>query len=374
MTPQAGVPVLPAVRYGECALSDLMPSALAALGVAGEPNTLGVNEAARIVVLLVDGLGWTLLARNGAAAPFLTALPGRALTAGFPSTTVASLASLGTGLPPGLHGLTGYTSFLPDLAVTINWLGWRPAGGQGSLIERVVPETNQAEPTVFERAESAGVTVTVVAPAEFGGSGLTRAVLRGGRFDGTVSGGDLITRVVAASGSGKRSLVYCYVSEMDVVGHVRGPDLQSWLAQLRLLDQFVEQLADALPDDVSLLVTADHGMTTVPEEHKVDFDDSLTLQDGVLALAGEPRARYVHARAGAHADVLASWREQLSDRMWVQPGRGDSCRTVRPDRHRYGTGSHRGCGSHRAQHHRGGPPSGGAADISAARYARRAHR
>ncbi len=34
-------------------------------------------------------------------------------------------------------------------------------------------------------------------------------------------------------------------------------------------------------------------------------------------LAGEPRARYVHAAPGAAADVLATWRETLGDRAWV---------------------------------------------------------
>lgn len=308
---------LPAVRYGECALADVMPSTLAALGVAGEPNTLELTESPRVVVLLVDGLGWARLARSREAAPFLNSLAGRSLTAGFPTTTVTSLASLGTGLPPGAHGLTGYTSYLPDLDTTINWLAWRPASGGESMIDVVVPEVVQPEPTVFERAEAAGVTVTVATVSSFGGSGLTRAVLRGGRFEGTVSGGDLISRVAAASRTDNRSLVYGYVSEMDLVGHVRGPDSESWLAQLTMLDRFVEQLADALPADTSLLVTADHGMTTIPEEDKVDFDDSATLQDGVLALAGEPRARYVHARDGAQADVYAAWCAQLADRMWV---------------------------------------------------------
>lgn len=308
---------LPAVRYGECALADVMPSALAALGVAGEPNTLELTGTPRVVVLLVDGLGWLRLTRSRAAAPFLNSLSGRSLTAGFPTTTVTSLASLGTGLPPGAHGLTGYTSYLPDVDTTINWLAWRPASGGESMIDVVVPEVVQPEPTVFERAEAAGVMVTVATAASFGGSGLTRAVLRGGRFEGTVSGGDLISRIASASRDGNRTLVYGYVSEMDLVGHVRGPDSDSWLAQLTLLDRFVEQLADTLPADASLLVTADHGMTTIPEEDKVDFDDSATLQDGVLALAGEPRARYVHARVGAQADVFASWQAQLSDRMWV---------------------------------------------------------
>lgn len=310
-------PALPAVRYGESTLADVMPSALAALGVRDEPNTLGLADSPRIVLLLIDGLGWLGLTRNPGAAPFLNSCAGQALTAGFPTTTVASLASLGTGQPPGRHGLTGYTSYLPDVGTTINWLAWRPVGEKATLIERVVPEAAQPQRTAFERAEAAGITVTIAAPAEFGGSGLTRAVFRGGRFLGTVSGGDLISQVADASQAAARSLVYCYVSELDLVGHVRGPLSQSWLAQLTLFDRFVEQLAQALPPDAALLVTADHGMTTVPDEDKVDFDDSPTLQHGVLALAGEPRARYVHARPGALADVIATWGAELSDRMWV---------------------------------------------------------
>jgi len=310
-------PALPAMRYGECALADVMPSALAALGVRGEPNTLGLTASPRIVLLLIDGLGWAALTRNPTAAPFLNSGAGEALTAGFPTTTVASLASLGTGRAPGLHGLTGYTSYLPDVGTTINWLAWQPVGEDRSLMDRVVPEAAQPERTVFERAEAAGITVTIAAPAQFAGSGLTRAVFRGGRFLGTVSGGDLISQVANASRAAARSLVYCYVSELDLVGHVRGPDSESWLAQLTLFDRFVEQLAHALPVDAALLVTADHGMTTVPDDDKIDFDDSPTLQDGVLALAGEARARYVHARPGAGPDVLATWRTELSDRMWV---------------------------------------------------------
>jgi hypothetical protein len=290
---------------------------LAALGVPDEPNTLGLPSGARIVVLLVDGLGWAQLTRNRTAAPFLNSLPAQVLTAGFPSTTVTSLASLGTGRPPGLHGLTGYTSYLPDFGVAINWLAWRPIGEAGSLIDRLLPEAAQPQMTAFERAEAADVTVTIAAPADFAGTGLTRAALRGGHFVGMLSGGDVISQVADASRRGDRSLVYCYVSEMDLVGHVRGPETAPWLAQLALLDRFVEQLSAALPREASLLVTADHGMTTVLDRDKIDFDATQTLQEGVLALTGEPRVRYVHTLSGARADVLDAWREQLGDQMWV---------------------------------------------------------
>ena len=60
-----------AVRYGESSLADVLPSALAALGVAGEPNVLAIEPAECVVVLLVDGLGWQLLRAHSDEAPFL---------------------------------------------------------------------------------------------------------------------------------------------------------------------------------------------------------------------------------------------------------------------------------------------------------------
>jgi hypothetical protein len=321
MTTMSGRAVLPPVRYGDAALADVLPSALAALGLPGEPNPLGLSDTARVVVLLVDGLGWQALRRHADAAPFLSGLAGRPLTAGFPSTTATSLASLGTGLPPGAHGITGYSSYVEEVGRSVNWLAWRPVSSGEDLRDRLVPETVQPRATAFERAAAAGVAVTVAAPAQFEGSGLTRAVLRGGRYAGAVTPGDTVARVALAADRGNRSLVYCYTGDLDLVGHVRGAETPAWVEQLRIVDAWAEQLAARLPQDATLLVTADHGMVTVPEEAKVDVDSSRALLDGVAELAGEARARYVHTRPGAADDVLAAWRAELGDRMWV--GRRD---------------------------------------------------
>ena len=95
-----------------------------------EPNPLGLPETDRACLLIVDGLGWELLRDHPAAAPFLSelAFSGRPLTAGFPSTTVTSLASLGTGRPPGAHGMLGdrvaipgYRRVLTGCAGTAGW-------------------------------------------------------------------------------------------------------------------------------------------------------------------------------------------------------------------------------------------------------------
>ena len=309
--------------YGSGALADVGPSLLAALGAPDEANPLGLEELARACLFLVDGLGWIQLQRHADAAPFLASMVSRSLTAGFPATTVTSLSSLGTGLPPGQHGLTGYSSYDDSVGSVINWLAWRSVGPGDDLRDRLVPEVVQPRHTVWERAESAGIATSVCTFDNFQGSGLTRAVLRGGRWGGTLSEGDAVARAADAAQFGHRSLVYVYVSALDLIGHLRGPDTDAWRAQLSIVDRIAEQLSARLPSDATLFITADHGMVLVPDDAKVDYDATVAMQQGVVALAGEPRARYVHCEPGAAADVAAAWREVLDD-SWVILGRDDA--------------------------------------------------
>ena len=309
--------VLRRPAYGSASLADLLPSVLTSLGVAGERDALRLAPTARAVVLLVDGLGAELLRRSADVAPFLSSLAARDLTAGFPATTVTSLASFGTGLPPGEHGLPGYTSWVEEVEQTVGWLGWSPVSARTDLRDELVPELVQPRATAFERAAADGVEVTVAAPASFDGSGLTRAVLRGGSYRGSITPGDAVALAVEASRLGTRSLVYCYTPDLDLTGHVRGVASDAWHEQLAVVDRFAEQLAARLPAGTVLHVTADHGMVDVTDDARVDADASPVLREGVRALAGEPRARHVHAEPGAEADVLARWRAELGDRMQV---------------------------------------------------------
>lgn len=304
--------------YRRASLADLLPSVLAASSVEGEADVLRLPESRRTVLLLVDGLGARLLQHHADQAPFLSSRPGtRELTTGFPATTVTSLASLGTGTEPGIHGMTGYASWVEQVDAPVNWLAWTSMDGDEDMRDRLAPEHVQPQPTIFERAAAAGVDVTVAGPARFARTGLTRAVLRGGTYRGAVTPGDAIATAVEASRRGTRSLVYCYTPDLDTTGHVRGVASEAWRVQLRLVDRFVEELSERLPADTTLLVTGDHGMVDVPEEARIDLDGHARLTEGVLAIAGEPRARHVHTQPGAADDVLANWTAELGDRMWV---------------------------------------------------------
>lgn len=311
--------------YGAQTLADVLPGVATALGVRVQRDGLpadplrlteALGGARRIAVLLVDGLGADLLRAHADLAPTLAALTGPVgdLSAPCPSTTPVSLTTLGTGLPPGSHGILGFVTRVPGETNatgedrTLNHVAWRddPAPGQW-----------QARRTVFEQAADDGVEVTAVGPYPFKGSGLTRAVYRGAGYPGSVGPGDLNALMVEALAAAPRTLVCGYLAELDLTGHVRGVDSAGWRAQLELIDRGVEQLVDRLPDDAALLITADHGMLDVPPDTRLDLDRHPELGDGVRVLAGEPRARYVHVADDAGDDVLDRWRDVLGDRAWV---------------------------------------------------------
>jgi hypothetical protein len=291
----------------------LSASVLASLTGDAAGNVLGLPEYQRVCLLLIDGLGYELLRGHQAAAPFLAELAfnSRPLTAGCPSTTVTSLASLGTGLPPAAHGMLGYQVAVPGEERLLNGLRWP---------DDIDPAGWQPRPTVFERAAAAGVTPVHVSPGAFRKSGLTVAALRGAEYRPADSMGAVAALAAEALGESERTLVLGYHGDLDVTGHRYGVTSAAWFNQLAHVDKLAEQIAASLPYGAVLYVTADHGMVDIGPDDRIDADaDGSPLRDGVALLGGEPRFRHVYTRPGAADDVLATWREVLGERAWVLP-------------------------------------------------------
>lgn len=308
----------PVPRYASRSLGQVLPSLLGSLGLAGFANHLAIAPARRACLLVVDGLGSELLSRNAAAAPFLNSIAQEPLTAGFPATTGASLSTIATGLPPGEHGLIGYTLALPGYERAFNVLTWSlyGLGPRTELIDQLVPEQFQPRPTLAERAAAAGVQMHHLGPAFHDGSGLTRAILRGERFHAADSLGAL-TRMALRLLAGSSALVTAYHPTLDAAGHVYGVSSQRWRDELVSIDNAVRVLAEELPQDAVLVVTGDHGMVDLRPQQRLDLADHPDLARGVTLLAGEARARYVRTAAGATDDVVSAWRSILADRMWL---------------------------------------------------------
>ncbi len=315
-------------RYGAASLADVMPGVLTSLGVPdsqrvpGGTDPLGLAAGPlagvrAVAVLLIDGLGHHLLPVAAPYAPTLAEVahervPGssaRAITAGFPSTTPTSLASLGTGAASGAHGLVGFFLNIPGTDRVLNLIEWR---------DDPDPVRWQPLATQFGRAAAAGVSAHVVDRPEFADSGLSIAAYRGGAFIGAATVDALADRMVAVlvAATGP-TIVYGYHPDLDKTGHLHGVDSEPWRLAVADVDRLVTRLLDGLPPGSALVLAADHGQLDVPAERRFDLDADPRLRAGIRVVAGEPRVRYLHTVEGATEDVIAAWRGILGEAAWV---------------------------------------------------------
>lgn len=274
-----------------------------------------VGDVQRVVVLLVDGLGWNQLQSHREHMPTLSSFQGGHITSIAPSTTATALTSFVTGLSPGEHGIIGYRM---DMGNTVmNVLRW--GDENGDLRHAFPPEITQPCPPFL------GLSVPVLSKAELEGSGFTRAHLAGVKHMGWRAASSIPVLVRDALNRGE-DLVYAYYDGVDKIAHERGfGDFYS--AELRAADALIADILSVLPSDTVLLVTADHGQVHVGDNTIIPTPDVL---EHVRHQSGEGRFRWLHARRGresalhdaarAYNDV--AWvvtREQVRDEQWFGP-------------------------------------------------------
>ena len=260
-----------------------------------------VREARAVVLLLLDGLGWHAIRDHPARRPELCAMEGGPIPTVVPSTTPAALTSLTVGVAPGEHGIVGFR--VRTERSVLNAVRWQQADGR-----------RPPDPSVFQRRDPfGGRAVPVVTKAEFRTTGFTQAHLRGADFRGWQTTAILVEQVRAAIAEGV-PFVYAYYPGVDEIAHHFGLGEPWFPAELAGADRIVGGLLDALPSDVALLVTADHGQVQVGPDGWLGLG---MLDPMVDAYSGDGRFRYLHARKGAAGALEEDAVGQFGEVAWV---------------------------------------------------------
>lgn len=294
-------PVLP--KYGRGALSDIVPVLCAPGGVRDVPSWMPsrIAGAPRVVLLLLDGLGWNQFESHRHSMPTLSSFDGTHITTVAPSTTATALTSLTTGLAPGEHGIIGYRMDMGD--TVMNVLRW--GDEHGDLRRRYAPQQVQPCPPFL------GSRVPVISKGELEGSGFTLAHLAGVTPMGWRAASSIPIIVKQALDAGEE-FVYVYYDGIDKIAHERGFG-DFYDAELRAADALIADVLSVLPSDTVLVVTADHGQVHVGSNTILPGPDVAQL---VHHQSGEGRFRWLHARRGRADDLLQVCR-QFDDVAWV---------------------------------------------------------
>jgi hypothetical protein len=296
-----------------------------------EALTRGVKT---VVLVVADGLGHVQLQREIAAgnAPNLAELIARAgegdsnvaytpITSVFPTTTVAALGSVNSGVTPTQHGLLGYTIYVPEFGMVTEMIRWGPLNRRVSFADPEfgrAPEAFFWAETIYARLQALGVERTfAVNPIGFAGTALTRMLHQHARYIGYIATSSLqpmVSRLVSESDA--PTYIYAYWPTIDTIAHIVGPLTAEHSAEVAAFDFQVGRLVERLPGrgDTLVLLTADHGHVNITPEEAIQFSDHPELLQMLRVVpAGERRAVYLHPKPGAGLEVAAYARERLRD-------------------------------------------------------------
>lgn len=285
--------------YGGACVASVVPALLRAEAPAWMPEP--VAGARAVVLLVLDGLGWDALIGHADHMPNLAAMAGGPVTTVVPSTTAAALTSITTGLPPSVHGVVGYRIALDG--DVLNVLGFQLARSKRA------PDPF----TVQRHAAFLGRPAVVVSGASHRDSGFTKVHMRDARYLGYRAESTLVEHLRGLA-RGTDTFVYAYYPGIDEVAHAYGLHDGYYAAELAAADRLVGEVRDALPDDVALVVTADHGQSHVGRDGWRTLGD---VDDLVAFGSGDARFRYLHAPRGGAAALVEAASDTFAHEAWV---------------------------------------------------------
>lgn len=277
------------------------------------------GDVQRVVLLIVDSLGWQLVQKER---PFFeqitagTTVVFDQITSIFPSTTVAALSSLWTGYGPAQHGLVGLNLLTPKYGTLTQFISFTPIVGyyQDALVEAgLAPETFLSVPGFSEQLAAAGVPTYRFKGQEIMDSALSRMHGRGVAHSyGVVSPADMFVqmRQVLQERAGERLYMAAYWPTVDKLMHLYGWDHPAVVAEAKaILRQWrlelLDQLSAAARANTIFCLVADHGQVICPAEQYIKLWEHPDLEKMLLLRpSGEPRVPYFHVRHGRQADVL----------------------------------------------------------------------
>ena len=307
--------MLPSQIFAQLSLADVLPSCLASMGAEYFSNNLGLSPARSAVVVLVDGLGLHNLKNAQAHARFLASnLDASAvLSTVFPSTTAAALASLTTGVTPGQHGMTGYKTRDPLSGEVLNLLT-----GLGALEDL---DSWLTSTSLYEVARQNEIAPSVVAHPRFAATPLTQLIHAGATQLSAKGLDDRVSATLATVSEPGQQLVVLYVSELDEIAHNKGVNSSEWAAALESLDGALKHLSQRLPQDVGMVITADHGVLDVPSSKHYLFGNDRDQMQYIDQVGGEPRCLQLYFAENTSQEqreaTLAAWRRDWSELAYV---------------------------------------------------------
>jgi phosphonoacetate hydrolase len=320
------------------------------------------RRADHVFVLMLDGARPDILRTvNAATIRALEASGVRYAQARtiYPSQTRVAFVSLPTGAYPGSHGVVGGPSFKDDGWATISYRDDDPSAAQALC----------ARPTIFEELAAAGLTSAYAAMKGYelvGARGATWTINGNRTLDrdayatryqaeaqGSAALGlwnkqrlarDLLDQTVVLVKEHRPNLVILNLGSADYSAHSYGPETPQYRQTLEHIDGLIADLLRVLEqlkmrDRTTIIVSADHGFSTVDRTHiiakpvgetvVIESLSRLGIEHQVSNTGGTSMGIYIRDKNRAAEAARALRREPWCEAIYCEDASAQCDKTLR---------------------------------------------
>ncbi len=231
----------------------------------------------KVVLFLIDGLGWDTFEKMSERSRLLEGLCGRGslarLATQFPSTTACNITTMSTAMGVARHGVYEWFYYEPmvgEIIAPLLFSSGKNIKERDSLKENkeIRPEDIYPSSTIYERLGRYGVKSYAFQDKEYAFSPYTNVVFTGASRYGYMTIADGLVNLASSFMEERgKAYYYFYMDTLDSLSHVYGPSSKEMYAEL---DAFLALMERIFLDRVKgssanalFILTADHGQTAI---------------------------------------------------------------------------------------------------------------
>ncbi len=275
------------------------------------PLSIDFSSGRSIALIVIDGLGYNFLMRHGPSTLLCKNLKGP-ITSVFPPTTASAITTFLTGVAPQQHGLTGWFMFLKEIGMLTRILPYT-SRGTGEPIGKTIPFTDIVQVKSFSeriRTQTHLVLPRYLLNTSYNTATAGRSVKKGY----TNLNGFFRQIRQSLHASEKKIFVYAYWPEFDSICHDKGVQSRKAIQHFKEIAAGIDSfLASLKKKNVTVIVTADHGLIDTCRERSLMLTDHPTLSDSLsIPFCGDSRVKYCYVHPSESSDVEQYIQKNLS--------------------------------------------------------------
>lgn len=297
-------------NYDDNSIVNLMSSILAHFEIESpykplkilNPNEFDENET--IILMVIDGLGYNFLQKNGnnrENPSFLFKNLKGKITSVFPTTTAAAMTSFYSGLAPQNHAVPAWFSYLKEIGMVSTILPFKTRGFDFSFEKNnIFPSDIFSFKSLFSNIKYDYYSII---PKNLKGSAYSNFVLEGSKQIGFKNLNDFfkkISKAALAKSTKSKKYIIAYWPEFDAISHKKGVQSRVAFDHFREIDKRISIFTSKMKEKslkFRLIITADHGLIDTIPEHTIWLKNHPKLKETlILPICGEPRAPFFYVR------------------------------------------------------------------------------